>query len=187
MKSVLALIALIVLGAFAFHVTPEIKNPSKLALDTPVQAQKLETVKDTPKPETPVIQAPEPPKVVEPEPVAVQQSPSAGSNGNIVPCETFRPKLAQYGWDVEVALRVIDAESYGGRDGMCNITAKNPEAHRRADGSVICYGSFGLFQISCHGGEIYDVDQNIAAGWAKYSARKWQPWGVCTRGVVSCY
>lgn len=167
-------------------------DSSKVANTTPQSdtAQKAEMVQPTAPSPAPVESKIEPKsesKIVEPEPVAVQQSPSAGRVNNIVPCETFRPKLAQYGWNVEVALKVIDAESYGGLDGKCNTLAKNPEVHRDAYGNVICNGSYGLFQISCHGGEVYDVDQNIAAAWAKYQARKWQPWGVCLRGIVSCY
>lgn len=64
----------------------------------------------------------------------------------------------------------------------CEPMAKNPEPHKDANGNVICYGSFGLMQISCHGGEIYDPAANIEAAWVKYQARGWQPWGAFTDG-----
>lgn len=91
-------------------------------------------------------------------------------------CESYRGLVSQYGWNVSVALAVMKAES-----------GCNPQAVNRTDNHGVCMGSFGLFQISCHGGQIFDPAQNVAAAWAKYSARGWQPWGVCTSGKVSCF
>lgn len=162
---------------------PRVETSASLNSSQPEPPKTAKPVEPAPETKTAAVAPVEPPKRIEPEPVAVAQSPSAGSNGHIVSCENFRPVLAKYGWNVNVALKVIDAESYGGVDGMCNTMAKNPEYHRSGG----CYGSFGLFQISCHGGEIYDVEANVAAAWAKYQARGWSPWGVCNRGIVSCY
>lgn len=91
-------------------------------------------------------------------------------------CEAYRPLVAQYGWNVNVALAVMKAES-----------GCNPQAVNRTDNHGVCMGSFGLFQISCHSGAVHDPAQNVAIAWQKYSARGWQPWGVCTSGKVSCY
>ncbi len=91
-------------------------------------------------------------------------------------CEAYRSLVAQYSWNVNVALNVMKAES------GCNAQAVN-----RTDNHGVCMGSFGLFQISCHGGQIFDPAQNVAAAWSKYQARGWQPWGVCTSGKVSCF
>lgn len=91
-------------------------------------------------------------------------------------CEAYRGLVAQYSWNVTVAMAVMQAES------SCN-----PQAHNTTDNHGVCMGSFGLFQISCHSGSVYDPAQNIAIAWQKYQARGWQPWGVCTSGKVSCY
>ncbi|MFA5937472.1 MAG: hypothetical protein WC822_06380 [Candidatus Paceibacterota bacterium] len=91
-------------------------------------------------------------------------------------CEAYRGLVSQYGWNVNVAMAVMKAES------GCNT-----QAHNTTDNHGVCMGSFGLFQISCHSGAVYDPAQNIAIAWQKYSSRGWQPWGVCTSGKVSCY
>lgn len=96
-------------------------------------------------------------------------------------CEQYRALVAQYSWNVNVAMAVMQAES------GCRPNAENPEAHYDARGNFICSGSYGLFQISCHGGVITDPAANIAAAWAKYQDRGWQPWGVCNRRIVICF
>jgi soluble lytic murein transglycosylase-like protein len=88
-------------------------------------------------------------------------------------CEDWRHLVEQYDWDVDLALRVMEKES------SCNPTATNPEAHRNRDGSVFCYGSYGLMQVSCHDGVLYDPAENIAVAYRKYKAGGWSPWGVC--------
>lgn len=91
-------------------------------------------------------------------------------------CEAYRGIVAQYSWNVNVAMAVMKAES-----------GCNPQAVNKTDNHGVCMGSFGLFQISCHSGAVYDPAENVKIAWAKYSARGWQPWGVCTSGKVSCY
>ena len=91
-------------------------------------------------------------------------------------CEQYRGLVSQYGWNVNVAMQVMKAES------GCNTMA-----HNTTDNHGVCMGSFGLFQISCHSGAVYDAAQNVSIAWGKYQARGWQPWGVCTSGKVSCY
>lgn len=93
-----------------------------------------------------------------------------------VGCEHYRKLVSQYSWNVEVAMAVMFAES-----------GCNPAAANWADNHGVCMGSFGLFQISCHGGQIHDPASNVAAAWAKYESRRWQPWSVCTTGKVNCY
>jgi hypothetical protein len=90
-------------------------------------------------------------------------------------CEQYRPLVAQYQWNVEVALAVMKAES-----------GCNPNAANWNDSHAGCRGSFGLFQIACFDGQVYDPAKNVAIAFRKYQARKWQPWGVCTRGIVRC-
>lgn len=91
-------------------------------------------------------------------------------------CEQYRGLVSKYAWNVDVAMSVMRAES-----------GCNPSAANTRDNHGVCMGSFGLFQISCHGGRIFDPAQNVAAAWGKYQARGWQPWGVCTSGKVSCF
>lgn len=69
----------------------------------------------------------------------------------------------------------------------CNPNAYNPEWHYDINGKPYCQGSFGLMQISCHSGQLYNPEQNIAAAWEKYKARGWQPWGAYTSGKYLKY
>lgn len=98
-------------------------------------------------------------------------------------CEQYRPIIARYGWDVRTAMAVMEAES------GCDPKAYNPEYHRDQYGNIICQGSFGLMQISCHSGAVWDVEQNIAIAWKKYTSKDkngnqlfWKPWGAYTSG-----
>lgn len=91
-------------------------------------------------------------------------------------CESYRGLVSQYNWNVSVAMKVMQAES------SCNASA-----HNTTDNHGVCMGSFGLFQISCHSGAVYDPAENVAIAYAKYQARGWQPWGVCTSGKVACF
>ncbi len=108
---------------------------------------------------------------------AIKPAVSAGGatyagSGN---CEAFRSLVSQYNWNVNTAMAVMKAES------GCNTMARNT-----TDNHGVCMGSYGLFQISCHSGAVYDPAQNIAIAYQKYQARGWQPWGVCTSGKVNC-
>ena len=89
-------------------------------------------------------------------------------------CEQYRGLVAQYSWNVETVLAIMKAES------GCNPNAANLNDNHR-----VCMGSFGLLQISCHGGRILDPAANIAAGYAKYVASGYSPWTVC-RTIVRC-
>lgn len=108
---------------------------------------------------------------------AIKPAVSAGgaSYAGAGNCEAYRSLVSQYNWNVNTAMAVMKAES------GCNTMAKNT-----TDNHGVCMGSFGLFQISCHSGAVYDPAQNVAIAYQKYQARGWQPWGVCTSGKVSC-
>jgi len=95
--------------------------------------------------------------------VAVSK-PNVASNGG---CEQYRPLVSQYGWNADVALSVMKAES------GCNPNA------------ISSTNDHGLFQL--HAQPVYDPAQNVAIAYQKYAARGWQPWTVCTKGIVSCY
>jgi len=129
--------------------------------------------------ETPVptpLPTPIPTPVPTPTPVPVQYATYPTG------CELYRPIVAQYDWNVTVAMNVMAAES------GCNPMRDNmTDRHYAANGTLICVGSFGLFQISCHSGRIYDPAANIAAAWAKYKGRGWQPWSYTCQKKVQCY
>lgn len=91
-------------------------------------------------------------------------------------CEQWRPLVEKYNWDVELAMAIMQAES-----------GCNPNAANNADNHGVCMGSFGLFQISCHGGQIYDPAKNVAAAWGKYQNNGWLPWGAYTNGAYTRY
>ncbi len=113
-----------------------------------------------------------------PEPVKQPEQPPVKKVAKPLPgnCETYRPLVAKYGWNVEVAMNVMRAES-----------GCNPNAINKTDNHKVCRGSYGLFQISCHSGVVYDPEENVKIAWAKYQARGWKPWGVCNSGKVDCY
>ena len=89
----------------------------------------------------------------------------------------MRSEVAKYsGWDVNTMTAIAMAES------GCNPTNDNltsSEAHRRADGSVICVGSYGALQVGClHYGS--DEKRDDFATNIKVAYRLWenhQKWG----------
>lgn len=85
-------------------------------------------------------------------------------------CEIYRPLVAQYGWNVESAMAVMKAES-----------GCNPMAANLTDSHATCKGSFGLFQIACFDGQVFDPVQNVAIAWRKYVASGWRPWSVAPK------
>lgn len=125
-----------------------------------------------PTPEPAPAPAPAPAPVVE---APVQPAPapvSAGTN-----CDVARSLINQYGWNADVAYQVMLAES-----------GCNPNAANWNDQHANCAGSFGLFQINCGHGQLYDPAANVAQAYKMYQASGWQPWGFTTCAVkVSCY
>ena len=101
-------------------------------------------------------------------------------------CESYRGLVAQYGWNVSIAIEVMRAES------GCNPLRHNwTDAHRDRYGRLICSGSFGLFQIGCvHKYSVAYLEnpaQNIAAAYKIYQGSGWKAWGVCNSGKVRCF
>ncbi len=92
-------------------------------------------------------------------------------------CDLVRSEVAKYSdWDVNIIVAISMAES-GCDPARDNLTTS--ETHRRADGSVICVGSYGALQVGClH----YAADENRAdfATNIKVAHRLWQnrqQWG----------
>lgn len=164
----------LLLTVLAFIVMPKaqaspINNSTELAPEVQVQP-KQENETDR------LIQAPveEVQKPVEPEKVI----PVKG-------CEQYRQLISQYDWDVEVAMKIMKAESTCGSERVNN----NPNT---GDYSV------GLFQINLYGAnartrpseiELKDPATNIAWANKLYQGNGKSfigQWGVC-RTKVSCY
>jgi soluble lytic murein transglycosylase-like protein len=92
-------------------------------------------------------------------------------------CESYRSLVSQYAWNVETALRVMQAES------GCNPNALSSTSDR------------GLMQINwVHSAKVggnldalYDPATNVAVAYQVYQGDGWRAWSVCTRGMVACY
>jgi len=173
MKSIATLLAVIVFSVSALTVTPSVKvtsrqqaTPPGIELETKVEKVSSAIVTPVRQPE----KAPEPVAPVAPAPRPV----------NVAGCEQWRGAVSQYGWNVDVALAVMKAES-----------GCNPNADNVADRHQTCMGSRGLFQIGCNSTSFYarmfEPQWNMDAAWSIYSKRGWRPWGVCTSGKVNCF
>lgn len=91
--------------------------------------------------------------------------------------DNYRDYLKLYNWDIDLAYKVMYAESHIRSD------AYNPERHRG------CNGSVGLFQIACIHDDVEklkDPEYNIKKAYEIYEKSGWYPWGVCHNGTVEC-
>lgn len=103
--------------------------------------------------------------------VALVQNQRPRPSGN---CEQWRPLISQYSWNVDTMVAICNAESGG-----------NPNAANWTDSHRTCKGSFGLFQIACMDGIVFDPVKNIQIAYRKYSSSGYTPWTVC-RTKVNC-
>lgn len=96
-----------------------------------------------------------------------------------VDCDLARRLISQYDWNTTVAYNVMVAES------SCNAANENyGDYHSFAD----CRGSFGLFQINCSHGKVFDPAKNVAIAYSMWKSSGWQPWSATTcRYKVACY
>jgi len=86
--------------------------------------------------------------------------------------EQWRPIVAQYPWNTDYALRVMDCESHG-----------DPTNVNWEDAKITGMPSNGLFQINSYQNWNWsDPATNIARAYEMYSRRGWQPW-TCARRV----
>jgi hypothetical protein len=97
-------------------------------------------------------------------------------------------EIAKYsGWNVNTVQAIGQAENRTCNPLKHNETAS--ETHRRADGSVICVGSYGALQVGClHYRE--GEDRNDLATNIKVAHRVWQqsggsytPWTMYKNGT----
>ncbi len=87
--------------------------------------------------------------------------------------------------DTETAVKVYRAESVSGTQLV------NPEGHYRKDGTLICRGSYGAFQLSCEHylkdiQKLKEFEFNVQKAHEIYKQSGWYPWGVCHDGKVNC-
>lgn len=122
---------------------------------------------------TPPVQevSPQPAKPVEPE------TPKAQAKAEVqtqVPqgCESYRPLLAKYNWDVNTMYAIMRAES------SCNPTAVNTHNY---DGVY----DYGLLQL--HGQVIYNPAANIEAGYNIWKRQGYTAWSVFNTGAYLKY
>lgn len=103
-------------------------------------------------------------------------APRASGGAN---CDLARQLINQYDWNKDVAYNVMVAES------GCNANNQNLGDYHSFAG---CRGSFGLFQINCSHGQVYDPAKNVAIAYSMWKASGWQPWSATTcKYKVACY
>lgn len=112
-------------------------------------------------------------------PVSTAKAVSAGVSQG---CEAYRSEISKYNWNVDVALKVMRAES------GCNPGAVGDN---RVIGGIYA-PSCGLFQIRTLQGRpscsaLQNVATNVSWAYRLYSSSGWQPWSVCKNGMVACY
>lgn len=97
----------------------------------------------------------------------------------MTPCELVRQEIAKYSdWNVDVMTAIAKAENRSCSPTRHNLTSS--ETHRRADGSVICVGSYGVLQVGClhytAGDNKDDLATNIRLAHKAWTSR--ETWGV---------
>lgn len=106
----------------------------------------------------------------------------------LTPCQKVEAEIAKYSdWDVNTVQAIARAENGECNPKKHNLTAS--ETHKRADGSVICVGSYGALQVGClhfHKGE----DRDNLKTQVKVAHRVWleakgsyTPWTMYRNGT----
>jgi soluble lytic murein transglycosylase-like protein len=89
-------------------------------------------------------------------------------------CATYEPLVAQYTWNVKLAMAIMQAES-----------GCNPYAVSNASINYDSIPDYGLFQI--HGQDILNPSENIAVAYQKYERQGWGAWSTYNSGAVWRY
>lgn len=96
-----------------------------------------------------------------------------------VDCQGAKSLIDRYDWNTTVAYNVMVAES-GCNANNANWTDGHPD--------MGCTGSFGLFQINCGHGQVFDAAQNVSIAYQMWRTSGWRPWSATTcRYKVACY
>lgn len=170
------ILAIILLGVLSFSTgasadTAKFLKSSRIeTIATPKTVQsttpKVAAVVQPPvAPQTPQPQTPAPEPVATPAPVYIATTYSGG-------CDQWRGLVSQYGWDVNVMLAIMQAES-----------GCNPGSVSGIDNDGL--RDYGLFQI--HGEAIMDPAQNIARAYGKFTSQGLHAWSTYTNGAYLRY
>lgn len=163
----------------------EIAHNSKISQHNPVAIASPEMPRQ--EPPAPVMITPEVPPapivITSPEPQPASP-PTPEPTKPIVGCEQYRPLVAQYSWNVDVAMAVMQAES------SCN-----PNAVNWTDNHRVCKGSFSLMQVGCfwypHFGYTIDTkfnpEINISIAYKIWERSGFSPWSTYTNGAYLKY
>ena len=115
------------------------------------------------------------------------QAPTLSSKPPATPCEQVQAEIAKYSdWDANTVQAIAQAENRECSSQNHNLSAS--ETHRRADGSVICVGSYGVLQVGClhfHKGEDTDnleTQVKVAHRVWKEAKGSYTPWTMYKNG-----
>lgn len=193
MKATIKMIFLIAFSVLAFTITPNVQRTTS-DNSTHIESVAIAAAEEMP-PETaePLETAEIAPQTKDPDPPVADNTksedptaPAQVITNDTQPCENFRPMLEKYDWPVSIMLNIMDAETAGSVNGMCDPNATNMEPHY-INGEVYCYGSHGLFQISCHDGVVKDPAENIRIAHEKYvSQGVYRAWPYTCKVKVRC-
>lgn len=83
----------------------------------------------------------------------------------------------QYSWPKDIAYGICIQESGG------NPNAQN---HNDYHSFANCWGSYGLMQINCAAGKLFDPKTNMDQAFSMWQARGWVPWKNSCKKVAGC-
>jgi hypothetical protein len=90
-------------------------------------------------------------------------------------CNDYREEIEKYDWDVEIAMKIMKAES-----GCVPTNHNYNDIHKDyRTGEIICKGSYNLFQVGCIHYKDEDKDdwkKNIEIAYRVYQGSGWNAW-----------
>lgn len=102
------------------------------------------------------------------------------------PCEQVQAEIAKYSdWDANIMQAIARAENRECNPKKHNLTAS--ETHRRADGSVICVGSYSVLQVGClhyrEGEDRDDLATNVRIAHRVWQDAGYKAWSCFNNGA----
>ena len=162
MKNFAKAVVVVALSALLLPLS-EVKRPTEIPATLPTTPEIVATVIEP-------IPTPEPEPVIEPAPEPYTRPATSGG------CEL----AYNYDWPADVAHSICMKESSG-----------NPNAANHADNHMSwagCMGSYGLMQINCSHGQVFDPVENMSIAYSMYRGwgNSFRAWTTCAR-VANCY
>lgn len=189
-NAIVRFLLLIIFSVTAMMIAANPK-PDLAKIEAIPAVQKVQAEELPPEPQKPVKpaqkkpQKPKPRKIVDNTPKADPTAPAQVIRSGAQSCNNFLHLLRKYNWPINTMLQIMDAETAGSVNGMCDPTASNMEPHY-VNGSVYCYGSHGLFQVSCHDGIVKDPARNVEIAYQKYRSQGFRAWPYTCKVKVRC-